>query len=145
MVKLFFLLSMLSFGQTQVRPEQIKNPLQMRVCILGAPCGEVVPPTTHVYTGQLLSGRFVMDPQTFSNLNLQDPTITRVCVLTWFGFATVEAIQRQSELPIVSITNTPPIPLGNTFVQITNCFTQAGIEAIRPNPFWTQWLTDHGF
>lgn len=136
---LFLLTLAVASAQTRVRPEQIKNPRQVRVCCPTCPCGSNVGPTTHVYTGQMSIGRFVMDAQTFAALTLQDPTTTPVCMTTYFGFSAYEAIQRQQQIPIVSVNQ-----VGN-FIQTVNCFTKAGIELIRPDPLWTSWLASNGF
>jgi hypothetical protein len=140
MVKLIFLMTLaIASAQTRPRPDQIKNPQQVRVCCPTCPCGERVGPTTRIYTGQLYIGRFVMDPQSFAALTLSDPTTTPVCMTTYYGFSAFEGIQRQGQIPLVSIQQSGP------FIITVNCFTKAGIELIRPDPFWTSWLTSNGF
>jgi hypothetical protein len=138
---LLFLCVVVASAQTHVRPDQIKNPQQVRIY-----WGDGMGPTTHVVAGyqggngQISDGRFVMSPEAWaaataypaSEKNDPDNPLLPVCIIEWIGMG-----------PIVGATVPPWNEQRNT--PLGACYTKLGVAALKQDPSWAAFLAAHGF
>lgn len=102
-------------GQTRPRPEQIRNPDQVRICSASPACVDPRPGTL-LSIDQIQDGRQkVPEPASVDPADAGKPT---VCIVTYIGINLEE---------------------GGYVLAVPVCFSQLGLAELLTDPEWAAW------
>lgn len=121
---LFLIFVCSAFAQTRVRPEQLPNIEQIRICWN---CGDDRVGTL-VLTNQINPGAIKLIPVPTPFTAPEDQGVLTICIVNYFR---------------VSLQPPPPVDWPAHNIKQYICYSQLGLQQLLTNPLWQTWWDQH--